>query len=255
VADPHRPVAVSPSRIGSFVNCELRALLQEFGARDGDSLSASLGTLVHEVAATAASDASLDELRALLDAQWAALDFGARWFADNERERADQILQALHGWLAGSRAELELVGIERDFSAEVGDAVLSGRVDRLERDGAGRLVVIDIKTGKSKVRHDDLPLHPQLGAYQLAVDAGGFGTGERSGGARLVQLAAKGGDPEQRQGPLGESDDPLWVENRVAEVAARYRGSEFSATANPACGYCDLQACCPLYPAGRAVTT
>ena len=39
---------ISPSRIDSFLRCELRAVLQDLGAQDGQQLSASLGTLVHE---------------------------------------------------------------------------------------------------------------------------------------------------------------------------------------------------------------
>jgi len=253
--DASRPVPVSPSRIDAFLRCELRALLQDLGARDGDTISASLGTLVHEVAASAPENATLHDLQELLDAHWGGLDFRARWFAENERVRAGRILARLVDWLRESRGELTLIGIEQDFAIELGDAVLSGRVDRLERDRDGRLVVIDLKTGKQKVRSGDLPGHPQLGAYQLAVEAGAFGEGERSGGARLVQLAATGKEPEQRQEPLREATDPGWIDAEVATVAARLRGGQFSATINSYCGHCDLQACCPLTTSGRQVTT
>ena len=254
--DPDQPVPVSPSRIDAFLRCELKALLQDLGARDGDSLSASLGTLVHEVAATAGPDATQDELERLLDARWGGLDFGATWHALNERDRASRILQVLLGWLATSRAGgLHLVAVEEGLRVELGDAVLTGRVDRLERDAHGQLVVVDLKTGKSKVRGDDLPTHPQLAAYQLAVEAGAFGAGEHSGGARLVQLAAGGKDPEQRQEPLSLSQDPEWIAREIARLAQRLRGNEFSATINTLCGNCDLKRCCPLYPDGRQVTT
>jgi len=230
-------------------------VLQDLGARDGDSISQSLGNLVHEIAATAPPDATQDDLEARLDEQWHALDFGPHWHARNERQRASQILSALLNWLATSRRELDLVAIEQGFAAVVGDARIAGRVDRLERDAEGRLVVIDLKTGKTKVKADDLPTNPQLGAYQLAVEAGAFGEGERTGGARLVQLAAAGRDPEQQQGPLTEMDDSSWIDTAVAHVAARNRGSEFTATANSYCGNCDLRTCCPLYPEGRQVTS
>jgi superfamily I DNA/RNA helicase/RecB family exonuclease len=253
VAHPDRPVPVSPSRIDSFLRCELRTLLQEVGAKDGEQISASLGTLVHEVAAAAPAGADLAALEAMLDEQWDKLDFGAQWFAANERRRASQILAKLVDWLRSSRADYTLVGIEREFTAEIGDAVVTGRVDRLERDGAGRLVVVDLKTGKSKVKADELPVHPQLGAYQLAVEAGAFGPGEQSGGALLVQLAASGRDPQQLQGPLADADDPDWIGREVANVAARMRGAEFTARQNSYCGNCDLQKCCPLYT-GRQVT-
>jgi superfamily I DNA/RNA helicase/RecB family exonuclease len=254
--DPDRPVPVSPSRIEGFLRCEVRALLQDLGARDGDTLSASLGTLVHEVAASLGPDATQEDLETLLDAQWGGLDFRAQWHADNERERASRILAVLLQWVRSSRAEgLELVAIEQGFDATVGDARLTGRVDRVERDEKGRLVVIDLKTSKSRVKADEVDSHPQLAAYQFAVESGAFGEGERTGGARLVQLAAAGKDPEQRQAPLPETGDPDWIRGEIARVAARLRGTEFTATVHSGCGHCDLQLCCPLYPGGRQVTS
>ncbi len=254
VADPDRPVPVSPSRIEAFLRCELRALLTDLGAKNGDQISASLGTLVHAVAAEAPPGADLAELERRLDAQWATLDFGARWYAANERRRATGILARLVAWLRASRADLQLVGVEEPFCVEIGDAQLRGRVDRLERDSAGRLVVVDLKTGKRKPRGDELPTHPQLGAYQLAVAHGGFAAGDEPGGALLVQLASTG-EAQQAQAPLAEADDPGWIAAEVARVAARLRGSEFSATVNADCRMCDVKACCPLQSEGRQVTT
>jgi superfamily I DNA/RNA helicase/RecB family exonuclease len=254
VANPEAPVPVSPSRLDSFLRCELRSLLTDLGAKDGDQLSASLGTLVHAVAADASPDADLAEFERLLDAQWNSLDFGARWFAANERTRAAAILARLVAWLRDSRTELTLVAVEEEFAVDVGDAQLRGRVDRLERDSEGRLVVIDYKTGKSKPKPADLPKHPQLAAYQLAVDRGGFDEGTASGGAMLVQLATGAKYLEQRQEPLSESDEPGWVEDAVADVAARLRGSEFTAKVGPDCRMCDLKKCCPLQSDGRQVT-
>ncbi|MFN2518199.1 MAG: ATP-dependent helicase [Jatrophihabitantaceae bacterium] len=257
VADPARPVAVSPSRLESFLRCELRALLTDLGARDGDQVSASLGMLVHELAASAPPGTDLAEFERLLDERWATLDFGAPWFARNERVRAAKILARLVDWLRVSRGELDLVGTEQGFDVEIGDAVIRGRVDRLERDRQGRLVVVDLKTGKSKPRPDELAKHPQLAAYQLAIENGAFEEhGDQPGGALLVQLAAGGAKGcEQRQGALGESEDPSWIEEQIRYVAARLRGSVFTATIGPDCRNCDTVASCPLQAEGRQVTT
>jgi RecB family exonuclease len=254
VADPDHPVSVSPSRIDAFLRCELRALLVDLGAKDGDQISASLGTLVHAVAADAPPGADLDEFEQLLMQQWGRLDFGAQWFAANERKRASAILARLAAWLRDSRDDLTLVAVEESFSVDVGDARLRGQVDRLERDAAGRLVVVDYKTGKSKPKPADLPKHPQLAAYQLAVDRGGFGAGAASGGAMLVQLATGAKYVEQRQEPLAESEEPGWIEAAVADVAARLRGSDFTAQVGPDCRMCDLKKCCPLQSDGQQVT-
>jgi RecB family exonuclease len=256
VADPDRPVRVSPSRIESFLDCQLRAVLADLGVRGAGPVSATLGTLVHEIAATAPPGADPATLERMLDEHWSALDFGARWYADHERVRASGILARLAGWLRDSRAELELVAVERDFRVEVGDALLTGRVDRLERDHDGALVVIDLKTGKSKPKPDEIPTNAQLGAYQLAVERGGFGEpGERAGGAMLVQLATGTKPAEQRQAPLADADDPGWIAAEIAGVAAVLRGSTFTARAEEKiCRRCDVRASCPIQPEGRSVT-
>jgi RecB family exonuclease len=163
------------------------------------------------------------------------------------------MLAKLIEWLRGSRGELSLVDVERDFDVVVGEVRLRGRVDRLERDEAGRAVVIDLKTGKSK--SDDPVGNPQLGAYQLAVEAGAFGDDVHPGGARLVQIGTNHkAVVDQAQPPLAESEDPGWIAERVAHVAGRLRGSEFSATVNSYCGACDVKSSCPLMSEGRQVT-
>jgi RecB family exonuclease len=121
------------------------------------------------------------------------------------------MLTRLVTWLRDSRAQLTRIGVEVDFAVEVGDARLAGRVDRLERDADGRLVVVDLKTGKSKPKDAELPALPQLGAYQLAIEHGAFpAEGDESGGAALVQLGTAG------------------------------------AIVNSRCQVCDVRMCCPL---------
>jgi superfamily I DNA/RNA helicase/RecB family exonuclease len=258
VADPAAPVPVSPSRIESFLRCELRSLLEQLGAREGDQIRETLGTLIHEVSAAAADTADLAELKALLDARWSRLDFGAPWLAEHQRLRARTMLAKLVAWLGDTRADLSVIAVERDFDVVVGDARLRGRVDRLERDRAGRPVVVDLKTGKSKPTPAELAVHPQLGAYQLAVQHDGFAgvaTGEEPGGARLVQLGREVKKYEdQQQPPLGEQDDPLWIARQVAYIAGAMRGGRFRAIENSYCGRCDLKTSCPLMDEGRPVT-
>ncbi|GAB2487680.1 ATP-dependent helicase [Jatrophihabitans fulvus] len=250
-ADPDRPVRVGPSRIEQFLTCELRTLLLGLGVTGGESAAADLGTLVHDLAATADPDQTLQEFEARLDARWHEIDFGAAWLSDNQRVRASEMLRRLVDWLRESRRRLEHVASEREFSAQVGDAVISGRVDRLERDQQGRLVVVDLKTGSTKAK--DLDRHPQLGAYQLAIAHGGFaGEGTDPGGGELVQLGASGA-VTQTQPPLADADDPGWAREQVDHVASRMRGFEFTAIQNDRCQLCVVRTCCPLQPSGRQV--
>ena len=254
VADADRPVRVSPSRVESFLDCELRSLLESLGVRDDAAVAASLGSEVHRLAEAATDDQTLEEFEAQLQEVWDSIDFGASWFADNERARATVMLQRLVTWLRESRERLTRVGVEQEFEASVGDVVIAGRVDRLERDEQGRLVVVDLKTGKSKPRDADVPQHAQLGTYQLAIENGAFGGGPgQAGGALLVQLGAPGRSVEQWQPPLATSDDPEWARRAVDHVATRMRGHEFSALENSRCHICPVRTCCPLQVQGRQV--
>ena len=255
-ADPARPVRVSPSRVESFFTCELRTLMQDLGVRDDEAVAASLGNLVHQLAASLPDGTSLAEFEEQLDKAWDSIDFGASWFAANERARATVMLHRLVSWLHDSRDRLTRVGVELDFDVAIGDAVVAGRVDRLERDRDGRLVVVDLKTGKSKPHDTEMPTHPQLGTYQLAIQHGAFeAEGSEAGGAVLVQLGRREKAIEQWQLPLAQADDPQWARHAVDTVAQRMRGHEFSAIENSRCQICDVRTCCPLQVEGRQVTT
>ena len=250
------PVPIRPSKFQAYTDCELRALLMELGATDAtDEVAASLGTLVHWVAEQAEPGAGVEELTALLEQGWARLDFGAPWHAVAERARAQRMLVALASWLAKSRSELTLVAREEPFRVQIGDAVLSGKVDRLERDRDGRLVVIDLKTGKSKPTQQEVAVHPQLAVYQLAVAEGAFTGGEPAepGGAQLVQVGAATPGP-QAQPPLAEFPDPGSVATELARIAAVLRGNTVTAQPGKACSRCLVRGCCPAQDDGRQVT-
>jgi superfamily I DNA/RNA helicase/RecB family exonuclease len=249
------PVPIRPSKFEAYAECELRALLSELGAVDAtDEAAASLGTLVHAVAEQAPVGASVEQLAELLQAGWSTLDFGAPWHAVNERARAQRMLQALATWLSQSRDELTEVAREAPFKVVVGDAVLSGKVDRLERDGQGRLVIIDLKTGKNKPTRLEVEGHAQLAAYQLAVAEGGFTdlVPAESGGARLVQVGASPPGP-QAQPPMSEFDDPEWVRRELARIAAVLRGNTVTARPGNGCARCPVRLSCPAQTEGQQV--
>src|SRR6185312_14523726 len=90
-----------------------------------------------------------------------------------------------------------------------------GQVDRLEADANGNLVVVDIKTGRNKPTKDQVLVHPQLGAYQVAVAAVGFEelavgvAGAGSGGAALLPLgdATKGVKTQDQPAMVPGADD------------------------------------------------
>jgi RecB family exonuclease len=206
-----------------------------------------------------ASDAAVDRasLVSYVAERFDAIELSARWLAGRERERAEAMLDKLVGWLAANPRRL--IAIEQDFLVRLDDpeapVEIKGRVDRLELDDEGRLVVVDLKTGKSAPVNADVVEHPQLAAYQAAVEAGAFEESAEAGGAALVQLGVEGlGAREQVQPPPSTSDDPQWAVNLVRGAAKAMAASTFDAVVNNRCRTCPVRASCPISGKGRQVT-
>lgn len=259
---PGDVIRISPSTVDTLARCPLRWLIERHGGSDPAQLAAVTGTLVHGLAQAAAGGLDAEGLRHALDEAWARVDAGAPWFSRRERARVEQMVRNFLSWLENSRAELEQLGVEQDVEVEIpaGDdgllVRLRGRVDRLESDREGRVIVIDLKTGKSAVTSAEAEQHPQLAAYQLSVLLGAFGENRRPGGAKLVYLAkahTKHGATQREQPPLDEESGLRWL-NLVREVAASVSGPDYQANENTDCDRCPARGSCPIRPEGRQVT-
>ena len=175
---PLRPegatVSVSPSRIDGFADCNLRWLLSTCGGEGPSVGAATIGTLVHDIAAEL-GDVDADTMRAEVEARWGRLGLPAGWVSRRQLVEAQAMVTRLARYFVEAReGGWERVGVELDMQVELGRAVLRGRVDRLERDPDGALRVVDLKTGSSKPAAGDVGRHGQLGAYQVAVEHGAF---------------------------------------------------------------------------------
>ncbi|WP_010147938.1 ATP-dependent helicase [Serinicoccus profundi] len=256
---PQGPVRVSPSRLQTFLDCELRWFLTSRGAETGEAAGAALGTLVHEVVAES-PDAPVADLVAELDRRWPDLGLVDGWVSDRRRADAHRMVERYTSYVRDARdAGRELVGVELDLSVSLPagegegsrEARLAGAVDRLERDADGGLVVADLKTGSTPVPRADVARHAQLAAYQVAVTHGAFpDLGTTSAGARLVQLGTSG-SVEQAQEPLTDSEDLDWALTTIQQAASGMAGAQFTATdLARRCRRCPARFACPLQPEG-----
>lgn len=219
-----RTIALSPSRLETIHNSPLDWLVSAARAEAQTDLSRSLGTLVHAIAEEYPTG-TLEELQTALEERISSLGVPARREDESEEEYRERVpWEAYALYERAKRMILRLsyyyrthmdaqgwknLGVEGSFSVrvpvpfdpqgEVGelDALLTGRVDRLEeapeKDGTRRFVIVDLKTGKSKPDGTAVATHPQLAAYQIAVEAGaGEQLAERY---RAEAAAAESGEP------------------------------------------------------------
>lgn len=298
VVPPGGTVYVSPSKVESVQKSPLDWFVQAAGGEAATDFARSLGTLVHAIAQDL-PEASGSEYVAELVRRWPALGMKDNWEGRLDFQRAEAMVRKLAQYVLVMRSDgRSLVGVEQDFAVQLPDvvpaagraadagapepgpagdgmedgperglvrsAVLRGQVDRLEIDSEGRLVVVDLKTGKRQPGKAELSRHPQLGAYQAAVLAGGFvdATGETAkaapGGAVLAQLGTGTKGPGvQQQEPLDPQEN--WAVEMVNGAAAVMAGSVFDARHDPAKGGhgghgCRLPEVCPLCVRGKQVT-
>jgi superfamily I DNA/RNA helicase/RecB family exonuclease len=247
-------VTLTPSNLQTLTDCPLRWLAERHGGTDARDLRSTIGSVLHALIAQSA--ASESQLLAALERAWQQLPFESRWFSANELARHREMIHAFLTWRTQTRSELTEVGVEVDVDGvldrDAGVSVrLRGRVDRIERDAAGRLVIVDVKTGKTPVSKDDGQRHAQLAAYQLAVAEGLVTHGDEPGGARLVYVGRTGpaGATEREQDPLTPESRAEW-RNLVQAAADATAGPQFVARINDGCAHCPLRPSCPAHAEG-----
>jgi RecB family exonuclease len=200
-----------------------------------------------------------------VDAVWDRLDFRTPWSKLREHERVRAALGRFLRWhVANPR---RLVKTEAPFETVVtlegGEQVkLTGYADRIELDADGNVVVVDLKTGRTKPSAKSVESHVQLGLYQYAVDHGAVdeltGGEARAGGAELVQLGilddstaavVQSQDVQPEDGP-----DRTVLRERLRHTAALLRAEEFPAVAGQHCRDCSFVPICPIKGAGSVTS-
>lgn len=316
-----RTIALSPSRLETIHNSPLDWLVSAARAEAQTDLSRSLGTLVHAIAEEYPTG-TLEELQTALDERISSLGVPARredeseeeyrervpWEAYALYERAKRMILRLSYYyrLHMGDAGWQNLGVEGSFAVrvpvpfdpqgEVGelDALLTGRVDRLEeapeKDGTRRFVIVDLKTGKSKPDGTAVATHPQLAAYQIAVEAGAGeqlaeryraeaaaaesgepapdarpqeltyeSSGGRSAGAALMQVGVSDVNDDSKarlqvQPALEDNDE--WAVDLVQRAAELIAGAQVQTRHREGThGHgCRLPELCPICTRGRQVT-
>ena len=259
------PLTLSASALEGLLTCPAQWFLRrEAGGEVVSSTSQGFGKVVHAIAERIASDdlATTDDLMSLVDEVWGRLEFRTPWSRAREREAVEAALARFVAWHQRPGART-VVATEPRMQAEVtlpdGQVVrLHGYADRLELDEDGRVVVVDLKTGKYPPTGPEVERHSQLGLYQLAVDNGAadeiVGRPSTSGGAELVQLRVGDDMPKVQLQPPPPASGVRLVEEQLMQAVRSLRAEEFVARPGQHCDRCTFQAICPDKAAGTVLS-
>ncbi|WP_162940014.1 ATP-dependent helicase [Gryllotalpicola protaetiae] len=192
-ADLEATVAVSPSRMASFEQSPLKWFVDVMSGSSG-GLATGVGTIMHAimevVAAEPEGDISVDRIWGDVERRWGELNLEPGWVERREKRRVQKMAQGLHDYLDEfEHSGATLLEAEGTFSLRLGQTVINGAIDRVERRPDGTVVIVDLKTGRQYPSGPEVPAHPQLGAYQLAYHDGALRDEGPLGGAKLVFIA------------------------------------------------------------------
>jgi RecB family exonuclease len=196
------------------------------------------------------STLTLDGAIEKLTDAWSIVDQNIGWFKDSQLDSAKEMLRKFFDWQRSNARQL--VASEEDFKVEIGRAVISGSVDRLEQSG-DELYVVDLKTSKYPTSKPDALKNKQLQAYQLAILEGGFDRVTKitkSAGAELLFVGDGAKSASERAQPTVDRNE---IANVVEKAAEGMGAGSFTATLNKNCRTCSIKVICPLQAEGRSV--
>ena len=258
------PLTISASTLEGLLTCPAQWFLQrEAGGEVVSSTGQGFGKVVHAIAERIARGELDDDadVMELVDEVWGRMEFRTPWSRARERGAVAAALARFVAWHRRPGART-VVAVEPRLRAEVtlpdGQVVrLHGYADRLELDEDGRVVVVDLKTGKYRPTGPAVKDHSQLGLYQLAVDRGAAdehaGSPVTSGGAELVQLRM-GDELPMVQAQDAPGEGTRLVEEQLMLAAATIRREEFVARPGTHCERCTFWAICPDKASGTVLS-
>jgi DNA helicase-2/ATP-dependent DNA helicase PcrA len=234
---------LSASDVETYLTCPLKyKFARVFRIPQEPTINQRFGILVHQVLERyhgAEGDTrpgrTLAELLGLLEAGWRRGGFGD---SDEERQLRAKAIEALTRYHERFQSEpADPVWLERAFSFRLGDHLVRGRVDRVDRLPDGGYELIDYKTGRPKSAAQ-LKADVQLSLYAVgAREAWQLDAAQQA----YYYVLDDAKVPVER-----DAGDREWVTDTVLEVADGIMSQGFEPTPSyAACSVCDYRIVCP----------
>jgi len=244
----------SYSRIGTYEDCHLKYFFGSVaGLDDRSSYQMAFGRLMHtvfELAAKGDIANEPDDLKAAYRQRFNPAWFPSRAIAYQYWRDGMGMLELWHrGEAEAARRALRF---EVGFEMEVGEHLVRGRIDRVDRGPDDGIVLLDYKTARYPASEEDAERSLQLAIYYLAA-------------LRDPELAALGHPVEmqlvyparvmngrftrvsQHPGP----DHASQVERRLLALLDGAAAESFDPDPHADCRMCAFKPICPMWPQGE----
>lgn len=242
-----RKPTLSPTRISIFLACPTKYYWTYRDPRGKFFLRAksyySFGTTLHKVLerfhdSRDSGVTTVGQALAAYDESWIDAGFSS---PDEMAEAYSEGIAIIESHVESSLARTETVttlAVERQFSADMGDFRLIGRIDRLDELADGTLEIVDYKSGRGAVSEDDVKSDLAMGIYQYLVQRM---YPDRKVQARIIALRAN----ESATARLS-AEELQELEFDLRSIAARILDDSAEHPPQPKalCAHCDFRPLC-----------
>jgi len=171
---------LSPSSLTTYESCPLKFKFQNIlRIPTTDKSFFQKGTAIHKVIEQATAEMAEgkrpdeDRLIAILHECWKPQVFDSETVGEQQRVSAEDNIRNYQTWEANNPNTI--VEVEKSFSMPLVQVdgknwIVKGWIDRIE-DEDGEQVVVDFKSGKSRLAKKEVPLNIQLNLYAMALKA------------------------------------------------------------------------------------
>ena len=180
----------------------------------------------------------MEELLKIYEDKWIA-----DWY-DNKKQREEYFIKGkeiLKIFYASQKDNWTIpVTLEGFFKIKVGEYLINGRIDRIDKLADGSLEIIDYKTGKGKEKlsTDD---KQQLLIYQIAAQS----LPEYKNIGEVSQLTFYYVNDDLRQSFIGKDKDIEKLKEKLLDTINKIRAGNFEATPEKhLCSYCEYKEIC-----------
>src|SRR5829696_9016734 len=244
----------SYSRIGTYEDCHLRYFFGSVaGLDDRSSYQMAFGRLMHtifELAAKGDIANQPDDLKGAYRQRFNPAWFPSRAIAYQYWRDGMGMLELWHR--SEAEAARRALRFEVEFEMEVGDHLVRGRIDRVDRGPDDGIILLDYKTARYPASEEEAERSLQLAIYYLAA-------------LRDPELAALGRPVEmqlvyparvmhgrftrvsQHPGP----DSASQVERRLLALLDGAAAESFDPDPHADCRMCAFKPICPMWPQGE----
>lgn len=184
--------------------------------------------------ATAPALPGLARLREIYASRWNPDGYPDTKTRTEYYRKGEKIIETFYQQLAGQSAP-QVLFLEKDFSFRLGNDVLKGKIDRLDRLNDGRVEIIDYKTGnpKEKLAYDD---KRQLLLYHLVA--------EQLFGLQVGALSYYYLENGSKASFTAKPQDLEKLQSEIKEEIAAIKELRFAPTPSEMCKFCDFKDIC-----------